>query len=210
MFLNPFPHLNASGEAVALRWTPSCPARASGPASGSRLPHGSAARPRALYQGAATWAAGRRRGRGPLPQPAPRPPLSALSLRSRASLASQNGPSSGNGAAAARASPLRERVSPRPNPRGASNPSRPRSTPQTRSCSAVACPTSKETRPKGSPSAAMSKNTVGLTMVDSKRPQGEDSGVCKAARTRTPASFITIPSSAYSPVSRLSFAQSRA
>ena len=50
-------------------------------------------------------------------------------------------------------------------------------------------PTSKETRPKGSPSTAMSKNTVGLTMVGL-RGMFRGGGVCKAARAPPPASLI--------------------
>ena len=58
-------------------------------------------------------------------------------------------------------------------------------------------PTSKETRPKGSPSTAMSKNTVGLTMA---KRQGKlrGGGVCKAARAPPPSSFIASSSPAYS------------
>ena len=58
-------------------------------------------------------------------------------------------------------------------------------------------PTSKETRPKGSPSTAMSKNTVGLTMARQRR-RLRGGGVCKAARAPPPSSFIVSSSPAYS------------
>nr|XP_048305800.1 uncharacterized protein LOC125410372 [Myodes glareolus] len=56
-----------------------------------------------------------------------------------------------------------------PAPGGASHSTVPRTPPR----SASALPTSKETRPKGSPSAAMSKNTVGLTMAAGSDEKGQ-------------------------------------
>lgn len=101
--------------------------------------------------------------------------------------ASQNGPSSGNGAALLRRAPAR---APRPPPprHPTPRPGAPRS-----AAAATVRPTSKETRPKGSPSAAMSKNTMGLPMAGLGQIRGGGGGVCKAARAVAPASLIAGP-----------------
>lgn len=91
----------------------------------------------------------------------------------------------------------------RPATEGAS----PSTAPRTPPWSIPAHPTSKQTRPKGSPSAVMSKNTVGLTMSAAsgeKRQRRLQSGTSLAA-----ASFIPSSGPAHYQVARLDLDQSQ-